>query len=69
MFQHKGVTANNNAETFNFKMSSKKKISRHPNTHILVDVTRESFIESCDDAVGNPNIRKDQQRFKERFKE
>ena len=36
MFQHKGVTANNNAEAFNFKMSSKKKISRHPNPHILV---------------------------------
>ena len=69
MFQHKGVTTNNNAEAFNFKMSSKKKISRYPNPHILVDVTPDSFIESCDDAVGNPNIRKDQQRLKERFKE
>ena len=46
MYQHRGVTTNNNAEAFNSKMAGKKKISRHPNPYVFTDVIRETFIQS-----------------------
>ena len=59
MFQHEGVKTNNHAEGYNFKLGNKKRISKHPNPYVLVDVFKQEFSESLDDAItaksGNPN--------------
>ena len=59
MFQHEGVKTNNHAEGYNFKLGNKKRISKHPNPYVLVDVIKQEFSESFDDAItaksGNPN--------------
>ena len=51
MYEHIGVTTNNNAEAFNFKMGNKKKISKHPNPYVLADVMKAEFKDGCDTAV------------------
>ena len=37
MYNHRGVTTNNNAESLNSKLGSKNKLKSHPNPYLLVD--------------------------------
>ena len=51
MYQHQGVTTNNHAEAFNFKMGAKKKISKHPNPYVLGEEMIAQLKEGCDTAT------------------
>ena len=51
MYQHPGVTTNNNAEAFNFKMGAKKKISKHPNPYVLAEEILTQLKEASDTMV------------------
>ena len=51
MFQHDCVETNDQAEGYNFKLKNKKRISKHPDPYVLVDVFKQEFSESLDDAI------------------
>ena len=51
MYLHKGVTTNNHAEGYNYKMGAKNKICKHPNPYTLADVIRSELTEGCDTAT------------------
>ena len=51
MFQHEGVTTNNNSEAYNFRLGNKKRISKHPNVYLFVSVIIEELKASMSDAV------------------
>ena len=51
MYQHQGVKTNNHAEAFNFKMGSKKRISKHPNPYVLAEEMKAHLKEGCDTAI------------------
>ena len=63
MYLHKGVTTNNHAEGYSYKMGAKNKICKHPNPYTLADVIRSELTECCDTATSkkkklNPNAQK-----------
>ena len=51
MFQHDGVTTNNHSEGYNYRLGSKKRISKHPNAYLFVSVVIEELKTSMRDAV------------------
>ena len=53
MYDHRGVTTNNHAEAFNFKMGSKKQISKHPNPYVLAEEMVAQLIEGSDTATAD----------------
>ena len=59
MFQHDGETTNNHSEGYNYRLGSKKRISKHPNAYLFVSLVIEELQPSMRDAVmakqGNVN--------------
>ena len=59
MFQHDGVTTNNHAEGYNYKLNSNSRIKKHPNPYLLVDVLKKELRDGLDDCIavrcGNPD--------------
>ena len=79
MFDHRGVTTNNHAEGYNYKMGAKNKISKHPNPYTLADEIRKELVEGCDTYLAdiatsrnkklNPNAQKLIKRRRELMKD
>ena len=53
MFMHKDARTNNRCEGYNFKLGSKKMLSKHPNVYILACTIRDELIVAQDNAMGN----------------
>ena len=62
MFQHDGETTNNHSEGYNYRLGSKKRISKHPNAYLFVSVVIDELKSSMRDTVmakqGNINKKK-----------
>ena len=43
MFQHDGETTNNHSEGYNYRLGSKKRISKYPNANLFVSVVIEEL--------------------------
>ena len=51
MYDHKGVSTNNNAEGYNSKLGAKKQLSKHPNPYTLVEEIKNQLSETSDTVV------------------
>ena len=51
MFDHRGVSTNNHAESYNAKLGAKKKLSKHPNPYTLVEEIKTQLRESSDTVI------------------
>ena len=64
MFNHKGVTTNNNAESLNNKLGSKNKLKSHPNPYLLVDEVKNQLLIARDQKIVQINRSKRRQASK-----
>ena len=53
MFLHKEARTNNRCEGYNFKLGSKKMLSKHTNVYLLACTIRDELIVAQDNAMGN----------------
>ena len=51
MYDHKGVSTNNNAEGYNSKLGAKKQLSKHPNPYTLVEEIKNQLSGTSDTVV------------------
>ena len=66
MFDHRGVSTNNHAESYNKILGAKKKLSNHPNPYKLVEEIRTQLRESSDTVISETgNTKKKTQQYLE----
>ena len=53
MFMYTGSRTNNQCEGYNFKLNSKKHLSKHPNVYLLVVTLKDELVAAHDNAMGN----------------
>ena len=51
MYNHRGVTSNNDAESLNNKLGGKNKLKSHPNPYLLADEIKAQLLRASDEQI------------------